>query len=69
MNKANNLESFNSVSPLFKDLTDDQANQVSGGFFTYFTDQEPEGNLGNFDNQGDPSFATRIAIPSWGESR
>ena len=59
MKKANNLDSFNSASPLFSDLSDDQAAQVSGGFVSeiYLNDQQAQGLLGDsFDSQDTYSF-------------
>lgn len=61
MNKTNNFDFFNSSSPLFSDLSDDQAAEVSGGvgpaILFRLNDQQAQGLLGdNFNSQGNYSF-------------
>lgn len=55
MNKPNNLDSFNSASPLFSDLADEQAAQVSGGFVSEISlsNNQAQRLLGNSYNSQD----------------
>lgn len=61
MNTAKNLDSFNSTSPLFRDLSDDQAAQVSGGTSStiYLNEQQAQGLLGgDYDSDERYTFIT-----------